>query len=128
VVLPKLSPDGIFVTQSGPAGILSCKEVFACIHATIRSVFPTVVPYSQHIPSFCDIWGYNMAFKSQEMAQLSPGACQARRQLLLQPWLARLAGAGAPARAESASLPLCARHPPGRRSPSVPRRPQRPGC
>lgn len=63
MVLPKLAPGGIFVTQSGPAGILSAKEVFTLIHSTLRSVFPRVLPYTQHIPSFCDQWGYNLAFK-----------------------------------------------------------------
>jgi hypothetical protein len=38
-------------------------QVFSLIHNTLRNSFPAqVVPYSQHIPSFCDIWGYNMAF------------------------------------------------------------------
>ena len=62
-MLRKLAPGGVFVTQSGPAGFLSCREVFTAIHATLRSVFPTVVPYAQHIPSFCDAWGFNLAFR-----------------------------------------------------------------
>lgn len=56
-----LTAGGIFITQSGPCGFLSCKEVFTSINKTLRSVFPTVIPYCQHIPSFCDIWGYNLA-------------------------------------------------------------------
>lgn len=62
VVLQKLNPGGIFVTQSGPAGVLSCGEVFTSIHRTLASVFPSVVPYTQHLPSYCDVWGWNMAF------------------------------------------------------------------
>lgn len=62
VVLPKLNPGGIFITQSGPAGFNSCTEVFTCINKTLVSVFPRVTPYAQYIPSFCDAWGYNMAF------------------------------------------------------------------
>ncbi|KAL3138825.1 hypothetical protein ABBQ32_005660 [Trebouxia sp. C0010 RCD-2024] len=61
VVQPKLNPDGIFVTQSGPAGVLSSTEVFTAIHTTLRSVFPAVLPYAQHIPSYNDAWGFNMA-------------------------------------------------------------------
>lgn len=61
MVLDKLNPGGIFITQSGPAGILSCTEVFTAINCTLRSVFPAVVPYTQHMPVFCDVWGYNMA-------------------------------------------------------------------
>lgn len=65
MVKPKLNPNGIFITQSGPAGFLSCTEVFSAIHSTIKSVFPKVHPYAQHFPSFCDVWGYNMAFKGE---------------------------------------------------------------
>jgi predicted membrane-bound spermidine synthase len=82
VVLQKLNPGGIFVTQSGPAGIMSCTEVFTCINATIKSVFPTVVPYSQHIPSFCDIWGYNLAFSDPDMKKLTAGEQQESRRAL----------------------------------------------
>ena len=56
VVQPKLNPDGIFVTQSGPAGVLSSTEVFTAIHSTLHSVFPSVLPYAQHIPSYNDAW------------------------------------------------------------------------
>ncbi len=56
VVKPKLSPDGIFVTQSGPAGVLSSTEVFTAIHSTLHSVFPSVLPYAQHVPSYNDAW------------------------------------------------------------------------
>jgi thermospermine synthase len=63
VVKRKLAPGGIFVTQSGPAGVLSATEVFTCIHATMCAAFPVVVPYAQHVPVFCDVWGWNMAFR-----------------------------------------------------------------
>lgn len=56
VVKPKLNSDGIFVTQSGPAGVLSSTEVFTAIHKTLQSAFPAVVPYAQHIPSYNDAW------------------------------------------------------------------------
>ncbi len=56
VVEPKLKPDGIFVTQSGPAGVLSSTEVFTAIYSTLHSVFPSVLPYAQHIPSYNDAW------------------------------------------------------------------------
>lgn len=72
MVLQKLNPGGIFITQSGPAGFLSCTEVFTCINATLRSVFPHVIPYAQHMPVFCDVWGWNMALTDPQQAQLSP--------------------------------------------------------
>lgn len=61
MVRRKLAPGGVFITQSGPAGVLSATEVFSSIFATVRSVFPRVVPYAQHIPSFCDCWGFSLA-------------------------------------------------------------------
>eukprot|EP00892_Ulva_mutabilis_P009988 jgi/Ulvmu1/7361/UM036_0021.1 len=63
VIRKKLNPGGIFVTQSGPCGVLTAHEVFTPIHNTLKSTFPTVVPYSCHIPAFADEWGWNLAFK-----------------------------------------------------------------
>lgn len=64
VVKLRLNPEGIFVTQAGPAGIFSHTEVFSCIYNTLRQVFKYVVPYSAHIPSFADTWGWIMASDS----------------------------------------------------------------
>ncbi|KAI4373956.1 hypothetical protein MLD38_012013 [Melastoma candidum] len=61
IIKPRLNPDGIFVTQAGPAGIFSHSEVFTCIYNTLRQVFRYVVPYTAHIPSFADTWGWVMA-------------------------------------------------------------------
>ncbi|KAK2398844.1 amp-CoA ligase [Trifolium repens] len=61
VVKPKLNKNGIFVTQAGPAGIFSHKEVFTSIHNTVKQVFKYVVAYSTHVPSFADSWGWVMA-------------------------------------------------------------------
>ncbi|GBF87456.1 spermine synthase [Raphidocelis subcapitata] len=72
VVLKKLNPGGIFITQSGPAGILSCTEVFTAINCTLRSVFPRVLPYTQHMPVYCDVWGWNMALTDPKQAEISP--------------------------------------------------------
>ncbi|XP_073005432.1 thermospermine synthase ACAULIS5-like [Typha latifolia] len=63
-VKPRLTGDGIFVTQAGPAGIFSHTEVFSCIYNTLRHVFRYVVPYSAHIPSYADTWGWVMASDS----------------------------------------------------------------
>ncbi|WOH12840.1 hypothetical protein DCAR_0832349 [Daucus carota subsp. sativus] len=60
-VKPRLNKGGIFVTQAGPAGVFSHAEVFSCIYNTLRQVFKYVVPYSAHIPSYADIWGWVMA-------------------------------------------------------------------
>ncbi|KAK6929970.1 Spermidine synthase, tetramerization domain [Dillenia turbinata] len=70
IIKPRLSQGGIFVTQAGPAGIFSHTEVFSCIYNTLRQVFKYVVPYSAHIPSYADTWGWVMASDSPLM--LSP--------------------------------------------------------
>ncbi|KAJ7980057.1 Thermospermine synthase [Quillaja saponaria] len=64
LIKPRLKQGGIFVTQAGPAGIFSHTEVFSCIYNTLRQVFKYVVPYSAHIPSYADIWGWVLASDS----------------------------------------------------------------
>ncbi|OIV97702.1 hypothetical protein TanjilG_12459 [Lupinus angustifolius] len=61
ILKPKLNANGIFVTQAGPAGILTHKEVFTSIYNTIKHVFKYVVAYTTHVPSFADTWGWVMA-------------------------------------------------------------------
>ncbi|XP_061374890.1 thermospermine synthase ACAULIS5-like [Gastrolobium bilobum] len=61
ILKPKLNENGIFVTQAGPAGILTHKEVFTCIYNTIKQVFKYVIAYTTHISSFADTWGWVMA-------------------------------------------------------------------
>ncbi|MFQ6642775.1 hypothetical protein Gotur_017998 [Gossypium turneri] len=61
ILKPKLNENGIFVTQAGPAGIFTHKEVFSSIYHTIRQVFKYVLAYTAHVPSFADTWGWVMA-------------------------------------------------------------------
>lgn len=63
-VKPRLNQGGIFVTQAGPAGVFSHTEVFSCIYNTLRQVFKYVVPYSAHIPSYADTWGWVLSSDS----------------------------------------------------------------
>ncbi|KAL0327449.1 UNVERIFIED_CONTAM: Thermospermine synthase ACAULIS5 [Sesamum angustifolium] len=42
ILKPKLNTNGIFVTQAGPAGVFTHKEVFSSIYNTIRQVFKYV--------------------------------------------------------------------------------------
>lgn len=78
VVKQRLNPGGIFVTQSGPAGILSHTEVFTSIHRTLATVFPTVFGYTTHLPSFADTWGWNVAFSEPNMKILTAGEIDER--------------------------------------------------
>ncbi|XP_054819596.1 thermospermine synthase ACAULIS5-like [Prosopis cineraria] len=57
----KLNERGIFVTQAGPAGIFTHKEVFTSIYNTIKQAFKYVMAYTAHVPSFADTWGWVMA-------------------------------------------------------------------
>lgn len=72
----KLNPGGVLVTQSGPGSVLNATECFACIHQTLRSVFPCVLPYTSDIPSFGSNWAFNLAFTADSpfLAKFSAAA------------------------------------------------------
>ena len=70
VIRHKLSSDGLFVNQSGPGGFLTYHQVFAPINRTMREVFPKVVPYHAHVPSFADVWSWCLAFSSDSVQRL----------------------------------------------------------
>ncbi|XP_057776349.1 thermospermine synthase ACAULIS5-like [Salvia miltiorrhiza] len=61
ILKPKLNNNGIFVTQAGPGGLFTHKEVFSSIYNTIRQVFKYVRAYTAHVPSFADTWGWVIA-------------------------------------------------------------------
>lgn len=77
VIKSRLNSGGIFVTQAGPAGILSHEEVFSSIYNTLRNVFAYVVPYAAHIPSYADTWGWVMA-SDEPFRHTSPPELDAR--------------------------------------------------
>jgi len=35
-------------------------------------VFSSVVPYTQHMPVFCDVWGWNIALTDPSQAEMGP--------------------------------------------------------
>ena len=49
MVKSKLNPGGIMITQSGPAGVSSCTQVWTPINNTLRQVFPVVMPLAAHV-------------------------------------------------------------------------------
>jgi|EP00927_Polykrikos_kofoidii_P081034 thermospermine synthase len=65
MVMSKLNVGGIFVTQSGQAGIKQHTAVWAPIHSTLKAVFPKVIAYNQAVYSFLDEWGFNIAFTDE---------------------------------------------------------------
>ncbi|KAL6224242.1 hypothetical protein ACLB2K_003097 [Fragaria x ananassa] len=58
VIKPHLKDNGIFVTQAGPAGILSHKDIFTSIYNTVKHVFKYVFAYTAHVPSYADSCGW----------------------------------------------------------------------
>ncbi|KAK7328865.1 hypothetical protein VNO77_22992 [Canavalia gladiata] len=56
-----LKEDGLFVTQAGPAGILTHKAVFSPIYNTLKQVFTYVIAYTTVVPSYGDLYGWIMA-------------------------------------------------------------------
>ena len=70
MIKTKLNPNGIFVTQSGQAGMKRHHLVWAPVHSTLRAVFPEVRAYNQAIYSFMDEWGWNIAFLNSAMGEL----------------------------------------------------------
>eukprot|EP00803_Ostreobium_quekettii_P007900 evm.model.scf_114.3 EVM.evm.TU.scf_114.3 scf_114:77875-84648(-) len=93
VIQKKLSDGGIFVTQSGPAGVLSCNQVYGPINHTLESVFPVVIPYAQHVLSFSDTWGWNMAFSKAGQTVLSAEEFDEQMELRVEGTLKFLDGA-----------------------------------
>merc|ERR1719336_1291254 len=59
----KMNPGGIFVTQSGGAGVLTYEECFTVINRTLRASFPFVAGFKAEVPSFGSPWGFNLACK-----------------------------------------------------------------
>lgn len=59
LVQRKLTPQGVMAVQSGSAGIHG--RLMPDISATLRAVFPHVVPYATFVPSFMDLYGFHVA-------------------------------------------------------------------
>eukprot|EP00462_Mataza_sp_D1_P018005 CAMPEP_0175136084 /NCGR_PEP_ID=MMETSP0087-20121206/9080_1 /TAXON_ID=136419 /ORGANISM="Unknown Unknown, Strain D1" /LENGTH=340 /DNA_ID=CAMNT_0016418803 /DNA_START=30 /DNA_END=1052 /DNA_ORIENTATION=- len=75
----KTADDGVFVTQSACSNFSRTSEVWAPVHNTLKhSRFSFVYPYSVHIPSFLDGWGFVLACKA---AQASNGEGLPRAQV-----------------------------------------------
>mmetsp|Transcript_8693 Transcript_8693/g.32079 ORF Transcript_8693/g.32079 Transcript_8693/m.32079 type:complete len:133 (+) Transcript_8693:211-609(+) len=62
----KLRKGGVLVTQSGPAGLVTFRNVFTPIHNTLKQVFKRVSPYSTYVPSFIDNYGFTVVLKEDD--------------------------------------------------------------
>jgi spermidine synthase len=73
----KLAPGGVVAVQSGSAGPLG--HLMADIHATLRAVFSRVVAYTAFVPSFMDLYGFQVA-GGPDLAWPGTAAAAARLQ------------------------------------------------
>ena len=62
--MAKLTPSGAFVTQSGPASVHACTDCFTPVYNTLTKVFPHAFGYATYIPSFTNLWGFQLALKN----------------------------------------------------------------
>lgn len=72
-----LKEDGVMVTQATSVAVNNLK-VFTAITNTLRHVFPIVRPYSVNIPSFSSPWGFVLASKKNDPANLTKEDIQKR--------------------------------------------------
>ncbi|KAK9948053.1 hypothetical protein M0R45_003642 [Rubus argutus] len=91
VIKPHLKNNGIFVTQAGPAGILSHKDIFTSIYNTVKHVFKYVFAYTAHVPSYADSCGWVVA--SDQPLRLDAAQLNSRIQERIRGELLYLDGA-----------------------------------
>ena len=60
MVRTKLTPNGIFVTQSGPGGISSMCDVMTPVAATLKSVYGHAESYVTYMASFFDLYAFTV--------------------------------------------------------------------
>lgn len=77
-VRARLTPNGVMVTQAGPASIINCREVHTAIHKTLKTVFPFVASYWVHMQSFGEPWGFVVASPRQDQRLLTPAEVDRR--------------------------------------------------
>lgn len=60
LLLRRLSPEGLLVTQAGPAALQQA-EVFTAIAKTLEAAGATTIPYRANVASFGGDWGFVLA-------------------------------------------------------------------
>jgi len=60
----RLSKGGVFVTQSHGASLLNY-EVFCVLNNSLQTVWPAVLPYRADVPSFGEVWGWNICMETK---------------------------------------------------------------
>jgi spermidine synthase len=68
----RLAPGGAGVIQCGWAVPAQARRGLAPVYADLREIFPTVLPYALHVPSFSGPWGFVLF--SREPIEVLDGA------------------------------------------------------
>ena len=68
----RLNPEGVLVTQSGPAGLPNHQECFTTIFRTLSGVFAHTAAVQVHVPAFQTLWGFTIASDSPLPGQAVP--------------------------------------------------------
>lgn len=59
-----MNENGIILTQSGPAGLLTAPVVCVPIHQTMKRVFQHTLTYRIEVPSFLDVYSFTLSTNS----------------------------------------------------------------
>lgn len=75
--IDKMAPGGVLATQAGPFSVNQITDVCTPVAKTLGAVFPTVLTYGAHVPSFGHTWAFHVAWKDSSgdgYAERSPAA------------------------------------------------------
>jgi spermidine synthase len=71
IVRDRLTNNGIIVVQAGSASLTELLN-FTAVNNTLKSVFPTVYPYTIDVPCFGGPWGFCLASLKPDLTLLPP--------------------------------------------------------
>jgi spermidine synthase len=77
IVRDRLTENGLIAVQAGSASPTELLNLTA-VYNTLRSVFPTVIPYATFMPCFGGPWGFCVASRKLDPSRLSPGEVDKR--------------------------------------------------
>lgn len=77
MVFDRLTEDGLMAVQAGSASLNELLNLTA-IYNTLQSIFPIVVTYATHMPSFGGPWGFCIASRKYDPSRLSPAEVDER--------------------------------------------------
>lgn len=69
ILFDRMRPDGTIAVQATSADVDKI-DIFASILKTMRAVFPSCLPYIAYIPSFDEMYGFVLGFKSPQSGKI----------------------------------------------------------